>query len=266
MIQSSSVSRPTLKYSLIAGWPHLALTRDEFARLLVSDCALFREAGRGLELPKLVFDLNGQGLSLAETDKNYRLAMDRSDYIHADGQSLVFASRLLSKVALPERIATTDFFHDAAKLAEELGLNFYLLGSTDDVVGRTVSEVQKLYPKLKIVGYRSGYFSEAEEPEICKQIVEAGTDVLWLGLGKPKEQVFSVRNLERLRGVVWIKTCGGLFDFLSGKNTRAPQWMQSAGLEWLYRLALEPKRLFWRYFVTNFHSIYILLKGRKRGA
>jgi exopolysaccharide biosynthesis WecB/TagA/CpsF family protein len=83
-------------------------------------------------------------------------------------------------------------------------------------------------------------------------------------MGVPREQVFALRYRDRLTNVGLIKTSGGLFDFLSGRNSRAPQWMQSVGLEWLYRLGLEPRRLFLRYLRTNPHALYLLLRHRSR--
>ena len=83
---------------------------------------------------------------------------------------------------------------------------------------------------------------------------------MWVGLGVPLEQQFIDRNIDRLTGVGVIKTSGGLFDFISGKNARAPAWMQSAGLEWLYRVWLEPRRLAMRYLTTNPQAIGALLR------
>jgi N-acetylglucosaminyldiphosphoundecaprenol N-acetyl-beta-D-mannosaminyltransferase len=254
-----------LEEVLVGGWPHIPLSCVELAGLMEADCRPMR-LSRGLDLPRLVFDLNGQGLSLAETSFAYREALLQSDCIHADGQSIVFASRLFhGRNGLPERVATTDFFHDAARIAQSSGLRFFLLGGSAESIAAARAAIQEMYPGLHIVGARSGYFSEQDEAGICDEIVRAGTDVLWVGLGKPKEQTFCVRNRERLRGVGWLKTCGGLFDFLSMKNSRAPLLMQRLGFEWLYRLALEPRRLFWRYLTTNVHSMAILLiRGRRR--
>lgn len=237
----------------------MALSRADFALLMLSDCER-ANMSETKPLPKLAFSMNGQALSLADQSGPFREAMKIADYIQADGQSLVIASRYLSNRALPERIATTDFFHDAAAVAQTNGLSFYILGASEKDNQRAIDKIRELYPTLKIAGYRDGYFSEKDEADICSEIVASGADVLWVGLGKPKEQVFCIRNLERLRGVGWIKSCGGLFDFLSGRHSRAPMWMQRFGLEWLYRMALEPRRLFWRYFVTNIHSIFILLR------
>ena len=117
-----------------------------------------------------------------------------------------------------------------------------------------------LYPELDIVGYNSGYLRrDGDEDRIIETINEARPDILWLGLGVPREQEFAMRNRDRLRGVGLIKTSGGLFDFLSGKNSRAPAWMQQVGLEWAYRIYLEPRRLAGRYLMTNPHALFLLL-------
>jgi len=263
-----SINKSTLinevPISHVGGWPLVALGRKEFAELMAKDCMGARES-RGNVLPKLAFSMNGQALSLAESQGQFRDAMLRADYIQADGQSLVIASRYLSKMPLPERIATTDFFHDAANVAERDGLSFYIFGASDVEHQKAVENIRKTYPNLKIAGHRNGYFKPEEEAIICADIVASGADVLWIGLGKPKEQVFCVRNLQILKGVAWIKTCGGLFDFISGRNSRAPRWMQEYGLEWLHRLACDPKRFLWRYFFTNAHSILIFARKSWRG-
>lgn len=224
---------------------------------MVEDCLTARSSHAE---PKLVFDLNGQGISLAETDRAYREAMRAAHYIHADGQVLFFVSRLFHGAnGLPERLSTTDYFHDAADVAVAHGLRFYLLGASEETIAAARSRIAAMYPGLVIAGARSGYFSEQDEKAICDEIVDSGADVLWLGMGKPKEQLFAFRNSEHLKRVGWIVTCGGLFDFLSGKNSRAPKWMQAAGFEWLYRLCLEPRRLARRYLTTNVHAAYLLL-------
>src|SRR6202034_3615769 len=146
----------------------------------------------------------------------------------------------------------TDLFHDVAALAEQRNARIFLLGATQSVVAEAARRVQKLYPDLNIVGHNGGYFRRpGDEDRIIDFINDAQPDILFLGLGVPAEQEFAVRNRDRLRGVGLIKTAGGLFDFLSGKNARAPAWMQSAGLEWAYRACLEPRRLAGRYLATN---------------
>ena len=109
-----------------------------------------------------------------------------------------------------------------------------------------------------------GFFTDADLDGVVDGIRAARPDVLWIGVGRPRQERLAVELRDRLTGVTWIKTCGGLFDFLSGRASRAPDWMQRLGLEWLYRMGLEPRRLFWRYAVTNPHAIYRMLIATRR--
>lgn len=237
----------------------ICASRHQLAQTMVHDC-LFkrRDSHSAKNKPKLVFSLNGESIALHALDKSFKKLFNQADIIHADGMSAVFASRM-TKTPLPERIATTDFFHDAAKAAIEAGLRFYFLGGTVDENQKAISNVRLLYPNLIIAGYHSGYFSEEEEKAIISDILASKTDVLWIALGRPRQESFAVRHQEILNGVGWIKTCGGLFKFLSGHDKRAPIWLQRMGFEWFYRMIKEPKRLFCRYLKTNTVAVYMLL-------
>jgi N-acetylglucosaminyldiphosphoundecaprenol N-acetyl-beta-D-mannosaminyltransferase len=241
----------------IGGLPIAVIDRARSAALMV-DTALSR---RNTARRPLVFtSANGQVLSMCARDARIRDLFLDADLIHADGMTLVFVSRLFSKTPLPERVATTDLFHDTAIVAQQRGASMYLLGATKAVVDQAVRRARELYPTLKIAGYSSGYLRrDGDEERIIADINRAQPDILWLGLGAPAEQSFAARNRDRLHGVGLIKTSGGLFDFLSGKNSRAPAWMQRLGLEWAYRIYLEPRRLAGRYLMTNPHAIFLLL-------
>ena len=143
-------------------------------------------------------------------------------------------------------------------VAAQHGLRFFLLGTTDETNAEAARRLREIYPGLQIVGRRHGYFSRDEEKDICDEINLTQPDVIWVGLSVPLEYEFSVRNKARLRAG-WLVTCGGCYNFITGAHKRAPRWMQVAGFEWLFRLALEPKRLFWRYAVTNPLAIFLLL-------
>lgn len=203
---------------------------------------------------------NGQVLALCGKDEAFLSLMRRADQIHADGMPMVLYSKLFSKRPLAERVATTDLVHEAARLAEDAGVSFYFLGASEEVNAKAVEEMQNRYPKLVFAGRRNGYFSRGEEDAIIAEINAARPDILWIGLGVPLEQQFIDRNIDRLTGVGVIKTSGGLFDFISGKNSRAPAWMQAVGLEWLYRVRLEPRRLAMRYITTNPQAIGALIR------
>lgn len=231
-------------------------TRQDLADQMLKDCKSVSDR------PKLVFSSNGQGIALCGRSNKFEYTMSQADIVHADGMSVVLASKLLGD-PLPERIATTDFFHDAAKIAEENGLNFYILGASVDQNERAVANIKRMYPKLNIVGYRSGYFDEVDSDRVCQEILRCKTDVLWLGLGKPKQEYWALKYRDKLRGVAWIKTCGGLYSFLSGDAKRAPLFMQNYGMEWLYRVSKEPLRLTYRYLWTNPYSLYRLFRYSK---
>jgi len=247
----------------IGGLPIAVIDRAQSAELMV-DVAL---AHRGQMQRPLVFtSANGQVLSMCARDRRLRELFLATDLIHADGMPMVFVSRLFNATPLPERVATTDLFHDVAEVAQQRGASMFLLGATKASMNKAAQRVCALYPQLEIAGFSSGYLRrDGDEERIIAEINERRPDILWLGLGAPAEQHFAVRNRDRLKGVGLIKTSGGLFDFVSGKNARAPAWMQRAGLEWVYRIYQEPRRLAGRYLLTNPHAILLLLTRTERG-
>jgi N-acetylglucosaminyldiphosphoundecaprenol N-acetyl-beta-D-mannosaminyltransferase len=264
MANNSQENGPEFNYAkvTIGSIPIMALSREEWVRLMITDCRRNKDRR---ELPKFMTSANGQVISRCARDPTFQALIKQADAIDADGMSVVFASRLLTGSPLPERVATTDFFHDAAAAATQHGISFFLLGATREENKKAVSKIRDLYPELKIAGYHHGFFDADEENKILREIRVSRTDILWVGLGIPREHEFIMRNRYKLRGVAWAKSCGGLFNFLSGTNRRAPKWMQVAGLEWSHRVMLEPKRLLWRYFSTNGHAIYQMLRRSSSG-
>jgi N-acetylglucosaminyldiphosphoundecaprenol N-acetyl-beta-D-mannosaminyltransferase len=253
--------RSDVPVEMIGGLPIAVIDRAQSARLMTDLAAARRNANE----PALVFtSANGQVLSMCARDPEIRQLYMDADMVHADGMPLVFASHWLCRNPLPERVATTDLFHDVARLAETSGTTFYLLGATDTTVELTVRRISSLYPRLRICGYRSGYFSRDQEAGVIADINAASPDILWIGMGAPREQAFAMRYRGELHRVGIIKTSGGLFDFLSGRVRRAPDWMQTMGLEWAYRTFLEPQRLAGRYLMTNPHALFLLLTRTKR--
>lgn len=243
--------------TLLGGLPiariGMAETADDFIRRAL-------QARGGQERPFYSSSANGQVIALCARDRALQDLMVQSDQIHADGMPMVHFSRLYSSHPLTERVATTDLVHVVAERAQKAGVSFYFLGGEESINARAVDAMRLAYPDLIFAGRRNGYFKPGEEEEVLADIRAAAPDILWVGLGFPLEQQFITRNIDRLRGVGVIKTAGGLFDFLSGKNSRAPSWMQKAGLEWTYRTWLEPRRLLMRYLVTNPVAIHALLR------
>jgi exopolysaccharide biosynthesis WecB/TagA/CpsF family protein len=240
----------------LGGLPIEVVDRAEAARRMVETALERRGTGRE---PQYLTSANGQVLVECDRDPEVRRLFLEADAIHADGMPMVYASWQMATVPLPERVATTDLVHDVMKLSGPAGLRSYLLGATTEVNAAAVANLRALYPDVPEIDGRNGYFSEDEEAEICETINRFAPDVLWIGLGVPKEQAFIVRNRHRLTRVGVIKTSGGLFDFLSGKRARAPKAVQALGFEWAWRAMLEPRRLGKRYLDTNFAAIRLLL-------
>ena len=231
-------------------------TRAQLAARMVADCE--QAASGALALPRIVMSSNGYFIARYHADPAFRDLVASADIVDADGMPLVLASRLFCKPPLPERVATTDFVHDAAAVSGGHNLRFYFLGARPGIAEKAAEAIERRHDGVQIVGSRHGYFTKADEADICDAVRAARTDVLWVGLGSPLQEGFAVRNRKRLAGVAWIKTCGGLFDHCAGTVPRAPGWMQRFSLEWLHRAAREPRRLGGRYLRTNPVAAYHL--------
>jgi exopolysaccharide biosynthesis WecB/TagA/CpsF family protein len=249
-------SRPLVHVGLL---PIDAVDIEETAQAFINYC-LSAERDSASR-PVYSTSVNGQVISLCARDRKLAEMFLSADSVNADGQPMVFLSRYLCASPLPERVATSDLFPLVARLAAASGVTFYMLGGSEEVNRKAVEASLAANPSLRIVGRRNGYFPRADEAAVVEEIAGLRPDVLWLSLGVPLEQEFCLRNLNALRGVGIIKTSGGLFDFLSKTKPRAPMWMQRIGLEWLFRMAREPRRLFLRYALTNPHAIFLMLRG-----
>lgn len=247
-----------MKFLTVGGIKTANVNRAELAELMVRDCAAAR-AGR-LARPRVVIASNGSVIARYHSDSQFRANMDAADLVDADGMPLVLASRVLCRrTPLVERVATTDFIHDAAAAAVPAGIRFYFLGGKASVAENASRNLRERHPGLRVVGSRHGYFSASEEDQVCAEVLASRADVLWLGVGSPHQEELAIRMRDKLPGVAWIRTCGGLFDHVSESVPRARGWMQSAGLEWLHRMMMEPRRLAWRYLTTNPVASYHLL-------
>lgn len=236
-------------------------TEAELLDAMTADCHA-RRAGR-LTRCVTVLDVNGQGVSLYATDPHYAATLEDAGLVHADGQFIVWMSRLFAETPIPERTATTDFIHAAAGRAAREGLSFYLLGATEEVNAACARKLEADYPGLRIAGRRNGYFAPEDEAGVIADINASGADILWCGLGKPKEQVFVTRHRDSF-ACGWAVTSGGCFNFVTGAYRRAPVWMQRAGLEWLHRMATGPSYLVRRYALTIPHAIWLAFACRLR--
>jgi N-acetylglucosaminyldiphosphoundecaprenol N-acetyl-beta-D-mannosaminyltransferase len=242
---------------VLGGLPVVAIDQATTAKVMVAEALKRRGQWR---FPAFLTSTNGEVTHICAVSDELRAMFLQADAIHADGMSHVFASRLKCQVALPERVATTDLFYVVSAEAARQGATMYMLGATEEVNAAAAKNILARFPSLKLVGRRNGFFKNLEdELAACEEIAALAPDILWVSMGVPIEQSFVVRNRNQLTSVGVIKTSGGLFDFVAGVKPRAPVWMQKAGLEWLWRVRLEPKRLGLRYLKTNPLALYLLL-------
>ena len=215
--------------------------------------------------PFYLTSANGEVLARRFFDPAFRKIFDDADLINADGQPLVFASRIFRRTRLPERVASTDLYPIVARMAQEEAVSIYLFGASEEANLAAVNATRRAFPTLDIRGHCHGYYKGDALERKLDEINALAPDILWLALGVPLEQEFVRRNAHRLPNVKMIKTAGGLFDFVAGAKKRAPTWMQWLGLEWAFRLYLEPRRLARRYLTTNPIALMLLLTQTRRG-
>jgi N-acetylglucosaminyldiphosphoundecaprenol N-acetyl-beta-D-mannosaminyltransferase len=173
-----------------------------------------------------------------------------SDVILADGIAVVWASRLLGR-GLPERVAGIDLFQRLLEAANERKYSVYFLGAAQEVLDEVLQRTREEYPHVRIAGSHNGYFdAERDSERIANDIKKAAPDMLFLGMTSPKKEVF-LSKWGRKINVAVCHGVGGSFDVMAGKVKRAPRLWQRLGLEWLYRVVQEPRRMWRRYLVTN---------------
>lgn len=206
--------------------------------------------------------LNALKVVQAHQSESLKCIINRCDIINPDGQSVVWASRLLGR-PLKERIAGVDLMWRLFGEAQKNEWSVFLLGAEEKVSETAVKQLKSFFPKLKIAGRRNGYFSANEEATIVQQIRDAKPDILFVGISSPKKEFFLDKYLTALN-VPFSMGVGGGFDLIAGKTKRAPLWIQNMGLEWFYRILQEPGRMWKRYAITNFLFLYLVLREKLR--
>ncbi len=201
-----------------------------------------------------------------QDDPELKSICDNADLILTDGQIVVKLSRK-TEHPIKERVCMTDFVWDVCDLADEKGYKVFLFGGKEDVLDKATENIKKKYPTLKIVDSYSPPFgfenNDEQLAEAVRRIKESGADILIVFLGCPKQEKFIANNKDKYQIPISI-TMGGCVDFIAGGVSRAPQWMQNAGLEWFYRFLQEPKRMFRRYFIDDMR-IFGLARKYKKG-
>jgi N-acetylglucosaminyldiphosphoundecaprenol N-acetyl-beta-D-mannosaminyltransferase len=238
----------TLTVVPCAGIPITACTPEEAAHEVV------RLATSPLERGVDVHLCNAYTLALADKDPAFHEMLRSAGINFPDGKAVVWANRLRHRHLnlASDRVYGPDLFLDVFRLGQDAGLRHYLLGSTPNVLAVLERELRRRFPSAQIVGLESPPFrplSEAEFSEQRERIVESRANIVWVGLGTPKQD-WETARLAREAPAVYVAV-GAAFDFVAGNKRQAPIWMQRHGLEWLFRLATEPRRLWRRYLLGN---------------
>jgi N-acetylglucosaminyldiphosphoundecaprenol N-acetyl-beta-D-mannosaminyltransferase len=228
------------------------VTTREFAETLIAWAKAHRRAR--------VTYINAMCVNQAADDADYRRCLQSADLVYADGQSVVWAARRFGS-PVPERVNAGDFFVEFCRRCAAENLSLFLLGSSagraEAAAGRLLGEA----PGLSIVGTHHGYLTPENTPHAVAAINAVRPNLLIVGMGVPLQERWLWRHWEEIDvPVAWC--VGALFDYLAGAFPRAPVWMRRAGLEWLFRLALEPRRLGRRYLIGNPRFVWRVLRRR----
>jgi N-acetylglucosaminyldiphosphoundecaprenol N-acetyl-beta-D-mannosaminyltransferase len=202
------------------------------------------------------------GLVEAVGDASLRHVLNAFSVLAPDGQPVRWALNVLHDLALRDRVYGPEFMKRLCGAAAHQGHGVYLYGGSAQTVVKLRARLQEMFPGLSIAGWESPPYRELtpeEDREAINRINGSGARIVFLGLGCPKQEIFAYQHRDSIRGV---QVCvGAAFDFLSGEKRMAPRWMQDRGLEWLFRLSTEPRRLHKRYLRTN--SLFIWLVTRE---
>lgn len=212
---------------------------------------------------KVIYTPNTEIVMAAKEDKKIRDIINDGDLVTPDGIGLIYGSRIKKK-PLKERVTGFDLSIKILEIANEKGYSLFLLGGKEGVAKAAGENIIKKYPNIKLVGYHHGYFkgshighnNHEEELSIIHRINEVKPDIIFVGLGFPKQEIWIDTNKKRLKSKVIIGN-GGTMDILSGNAKRAPEVFQKLGLEWLYRLIKEPSRIRRQMVIPKF-MLYIL--------
>ena len=212
--------------------------------------------------PLHLMGVNADKINQCHEDEKIKKIVNESGIINADGASVVLASRFLGS-PVPERVAGIDLMQNLLELSNKKGYSVYFFVAKEEILQDMLKAFKQRYPDLDVVGYRNGYFSPEDEEKIQEDIKDKKPDFVFVGITSPKKEYIIQSFMDNGINAVFMGV-GGSFDVLSGHIKRAPLWMQKLNLEWLFRVANEPKRLFKRYFVGNVTFIKRVLDEKRK--
>lgn len=220
----------------------------------------------------LINTVNAHSFNIAQKDELFAKALKNGDYLIPDGASILMACKWLKTKSQPkDRIAGWDLFSfEMEKLEgrckrENVRGKVMFMGSSEKVLAKIRENAADNFPNLDVLTYSPPYkpeFSEEENAAIVKAINDANPDLLWIGMTAPKQEKWTYQHWKELNIHCHVGTIGAVFDFYAGTAKRAPKWWQDHSLEWLYRLCIEPKRMWRRYLLGNPLFLYNVLKEK----
>lgn len=196
----------------------------------------------------LVFFINAHCFNLAQKNTEYRNAINTSDILLNDGIGIKIGAKI-SHIKIKENMNGTDLVPKVLAYAEKNGNPIYFLGGKEGIAIKAKQKSEIKFPGISIVGARNGYFDYNNDQEVIDDIISRKTEILIVGMGVPRQELWLTKNKDKLRGVKISIAGGAVLDFISENVIRAPLWMQKTGIEWVFRLIQEPARLFKRYAI-----------------
>jgi N-acetylglucosaminyldiphosphoundecaprenol N-acetyl-beta-D-mannosaminyltransferase len=227
------------------------IDRVDFDQALAACGAVIQERGFAQHMA-----INVAKLMAMRDNAALRESIERCELVTADGQPVVWAARLL-RDPLPSRVAGIDLMHGLLERAAVTGYRVYILGAKAEILETAVARIRTRFPGIVVAGYRDGYYDDRDEDAVAASIVEARPDILFVAMSSPRKEYFLARHGQTI-GVPLVMGVGGAIDVVAGVTRRAPVVLQQLGLEWLFRLVQEPRRLARRYFATNLRFILLL--------
>jgi len=210
--------------------------------------ACVKEWVEGDQLRTILY-VNAHCLNIANEDTYYRMLLNQADIVYADGISVVWSSRFLGGCKLQKNTGA-DWIENFCRFAEQESIRIYILAGEEGVAQNAKDNLLKSYPEIKIVGYSDGFFKNKSEDQVLSEIRVLSTQVLFVGMGTPHQERWTYEHREEISAsVCWV--VGGLFDIIAGTKSRSPPWMVRVGLEWFYRLIVDPVGLWERYIIGN---------------
>lgn len=212
---------------------------------------------------KMIFAPNVEFIMTAQRDKEFFEILQQSDLATPDSIGVIIGAKLQKK-SFPERIPGQSYFRKIIELSNEKGYSIYLLGGEPGIAEKAKENLLIKFPNVNIVGTHHGYFDEKEEKEIIKEINEIQPNVLFVALGAPKQEKWIAKHKNELKVDVATGQ-GGTYDYEAGKIKRAPRIVQKMGIEWLWRLCREPKRIVRQIVLPIYLIKVIFAKDKTRG-